>query len=121
MTTIPHGHGIKIFNNQTVAAGGTAESGWHGLDTVSFNNHAINGKFAGTGTLKIEYKLASVEDDTYGDYEFTPLSSATAAANSPFIIAIPLVPAYYIKFKLTETGSANDITGLHLYFVQAGG
>ena len=120
MTTIPHGHGIKIFHNQTVPADGTVESGWHGLDGY-WHQHSINGKFAGAGTLKIEYKIASIADDTYGDYDFTPISGYSAAANSPFIIGIPLLPSYYIKFRLTETGTTNDITGLHLYFVQTGG
>lgn len=120
MTAIPHGHGIKIFHNQTVPADGTVESGWHGLDGY-WHTHAINGVFAGTGTLKIQYKIASIEDDNYGNYDFTPLSSALAATHSPFSIGIPLVPTYYIKFRLIETGTSNDITGLHLYFVQTGG
>ena len=118
MTTIPHGHGIKIFNNQTVAAGGTAESGWHGLDAFTFGNHGINGKFAGSGTLKIQYKIASIADDNYGNYVHTPLSSATSSVDSPFTIPLSLPPTYYIKFKLTETGTSNPITGLHLYFIQ---
>lgn len=116
---IPLHHGRhRVFQGKTVTAGGNEVSRWFRLYSV-FSSHGGSVIWSGTGTLKLEYKIAPSKDQAAGNW--TEIDAALIAANdSPLEYNLDLNPNNWICFRATETGSSNDIADLDMFFFQTG-
>lgn len=111
---------FPVFLNVTIAADGntSADESWVHLHEY-YTVHGANILFGGDGTLKIEWKVTAHPDDTLAD--FTEFLTGLASSDSPFLQPLALDPGAWIKFRGTETGKADSITGFYLYFIQTCG
>lgn len=119
VTEVDSRSSFPVFDgSRTINASGNIESVWIHLYEY-YRVHGVNGLFGGSGTLKLEWKVAAHPDDTLAGY--TEFMAGLTSSDSPFAQPLALDPGSWIRFRATETGTSNSITGLTMYLIQTGG
>jgi len=119
-------HTLKLFDAETIIAGGDTESNVLDLD---FDYHAA-GYFSfqialtGDGTAKIEYLLSNdgvnyLEPSSAADIVLAHTKVSGPGTDGKDIYSFQPEIARYMKIKITETGAADAITVTGFIAIQA--
>jgi hydroxylamine reductase (hybrid-cluster protein) len=104
----------SVWSAEVVAASGTATSGVYDLTNKEKGVACLHIKLTGSGTVTIAYEKAGKIPSAAGDF-VTGANLATGVVAGTYCYAVD-VAAAAIRFKVTETGTEEQVVISEAYF-----